>query len=1030
MDEGSLKNHAIAATLDLPPSCIEFSQASPEYFVVGTYNLEKDDAEEPQHDQENDGDDKSKNEVKAQERNVALLSLSPDFTQCTVLRDELSPHDDLEAWTLAFSPARPDGKTMPQALYSGGDDSKLRCLAFSSLASLSHPLSDITAASPGGSRGMRGHEAGVTAILPLPLGTEAGKDILLTGSYDDTVRVFAAYDYRSGEKSNPKVLLEKKLGGGVWRLKFMDKESEKVADGERCFRVLASCMHAGARILEIRGSKEGEWTIEVLARFEEHKSMNYGSDVQPLKRKDWRGNKNGDEEDDDDAKERTIVSTSFYDRLLCRDWFSASAGWKAACMAHVAHAKVKKAIQEGFSPCIANDFDLVFRNETQATEKRAKKPTAKSRKAAAQAAAAPLNRQWDSNAVPPGASHPNSALVASSRPAQVPTTLSMPVEQVASHYFITNFVATSDNGASIGLTDYIIPLSNASPSNKHLRLALSAASFAAFGNRPGGKALLTKAQEEYSKAISHVNDALRDPVAQKTDETLASVMLLGMYETILSRPVAMAAWGSHIDGAVMLVKLRGKKQLRTRVGNALFVAVRNLMFINCLSTGKKPDWNMDLWRSESEDGDVREVVNRLALQMAELRYEINGLMTLAERTPENVSKVQDAMRRSWEIEQMLQDWIANIPSGLRFTTVAWVESISSDQLLDSEVYPGRIDTFPDVWIGSVWTLLRVTRMFVSGAVVRCAAWLNTSVDYRTTPEYAAAARLGTDAVNDIIAGVPYHLGWKANKGTLQRFAVAGDNCFSFGDNQNKPRALGAYLSTWPIFSASCSDFATDAQRTWLRGRLNYITDVMGINQAGTLALYQLRLPSMTIKRDLMSRAALLSNQLPRQAVTPPSTASVSPPHSSSTAPSSTNYPTPQGTTYNSSSTSSPPSNLPPSTLPPTGISSTGLPPTSLPPNYSSAYPVPTGGAPGTPVNASQVPPHLAYLMRQESPPDEHLLAAIESSGQKQWDQWERERRKRELERKKEALVDEGTGGDEMLAELLKRYFQVGMMDKE
>ncbi|KFY47516.1 hypothetical protein V496_10607 [Pseudogymnoascus sp. VKM F-4515 (FW-2607)] len=686
-------------------------------------------------------------------------------------------------------------------------------------------------------------------------------------------------------------------------------------------------------------------------------------------------------------------------------------------------------------PGYKDDFDLVFRNETQATEKRAKKPTAKSRKAAAQAAAAPLNRQWDSNAAPPGASHPNSALVPSSRPAQVPTTLSMPVEQVASHYFITNFVATSDNGASIGLTDYIIPLSNASPSNKHLRLALSAASFAAFGNRPGGKALLTKAQEEYSKAISHVNDALRDPVAQKTDETLASVMLLGMYETILSRPVAMAAWGSHIDGAVMLVKLRGKKQLRTRVGNALFVAVRNLMFINCLSTGKKPDWNMDLWRSESEDGDVREVVNRLALQMAELRYEINGLMTLAERTPENVSKVQEAMRRSWEIEQMLQDWIANIPSGLRFTTVAWVESISSDQLLDSEVYPGRIDTFPDVWIGSVWTLLRVTRMFVSGAVVRCAAWLNTSVDYRTTPEYAAAARLGTDAVNDIIAGVPYHLGWKANKGTLQRFAVAGDNCFSFGDNQNKPRALGAYLSTWPIFSASCSDFATDAQRTWLRGRLHYITDVMGINQAGTLALYQLRLPSMTIKRDLMSRAALLSNQLPRQAVTPPSTASVSPPHSSSTAPSSTNYPTPQGTTYNSSSTSSPPSNLPPSSLPPTGIPSTGLPPTglpptSLPPNYSSAYPVPTGGAPGTPVNASQVPPHVAYLMRQESPPDEHLLAAIESSAQKQWDQWDRERRKRELERKKEALVDEGTGGDEMLAELLKRYFQVGMMDKE
>lgn len=168
-----------------------------------------------------------------------------------------------------------------------------------------------------------------------------------------------------------------------------------------------------------------------------------------------------------------------------------------------------------------------------------------------------------------------------------------------------------------------------------------------------------------------------------------------------------------------------------------------------------------------------------------------------------------------------------------------MESISSDELLESEVYPGRIDTFPDVWIANVWTLLRVTRLFVSGAVVRCAAWLNTSVDYRTTPEYAAAAKLGTDAVNDIIAGIPYHLGWKANKGPLKRFAVAGDDCFAFGNNQNTPRALGAYLCTWPVFGAYCSDFATDAQRTWLRGRLKYITDVMGINQAGTLALVSL-----------------------------------------------------------------------------------------------------------------------------------------------------------------------------------------------
>lgn len=33
----------VSLTLDLPPSCVQFCPAHPEYFVVGTYNLEKND---------------------------------------------------------------------------------------------------------------------------------------------------------------------------------------------------------------------------------------------------------------------------------------------------------------------------------------------------------------------------------------------------------------------------------------------------------------------------------------------------------------------------------------------------------------------------------------------------------------------------------------------------------------------------------------------------------------------------------------------------------------------------------------------------------------------------------------------------------------------------------------------------------------------------------------------------------------------------------------------------------------------------
>ena len=66
--------------------------------------------------------------------------------------------------------------------------------------------------------------------------------------------------------------------------------------------ILACCMHAGARVVRLcKGSKgDGSWEFEVLARFEEHASMNYGADFQPSRL--------------DTAKR--VLSISFYDKLL------------------------------------------------------------------------------------------------------------------------------------------------------------------------------------------------------------------------------------------------------------------------------------------------------------------------------------------------------------------------------------------------------------------------------------------------------------------------------------------------------------------------------------------------------------------------------------------------------------------------------------------------------------------------------------------------------------------------------------------
>lgn len=204
----------------------------------------------------------------------------------------------LEVWTVAWSVL--PGTDGAAVLYSGGDDSAL-CRHSENLQLQDVQInggSQVEDAYEPLSRDAKTHSAGVTAILPIPVLGSSDQGLFLTGSYDEYIRLLepAVIGRRS------KVLTEKRLGGGVWRLKLLGKVDCTPGPGMR-MRVLASCMHAGARVVEISRSIEGTWTIVILAKFEEHESMNYASDACT--------------QVDGDVRNLRFLSTSFYDRKLC-----------------------------------------------------------------------------------------------------------------------------------------------------------------------------------------------------------------------------------------------------------------------------------------------------------------------------------------------------------------------------------------------------------------------------------------------------------------------------------------------------------------------------------------------------------------------------------------------------------------------------------------------------------------------------------------------------------------------------------------
>jgi len=222
---------------------------------------------------------------------------------------KISEAHSLEAWTVAWSQPFPviDDEEM-FSLYSGGDDSRLCTISTIDSARKDEENVSTDGATDSGTLSpafdSKIHGAGVTAILPFWARTKRQlHKALLTGSYDEYVRVLV-----EDPNGKWKSVAEKRLGGGVWRLKIIGTDTRLGSPGrtESIYHVLASCMHAGVRILQVRSNNLDSWSIKVLAKFEEHESMNYGSDhTFTTEGGSLR------------HQVSLMASTSFYDRKLC-----------------------------------------------------------------------------------------------------------------------------------------------------------------------------------------------------------------------------------------------------------------------------------------------------------------------------------------------------------------------------------------------------------------------------------------------------------------------------------------------------------------------------------------------------------------------------------------------------------------------------------------------------------------------------------------------------------------------------------------
>lgn len=275
--------------------------------------------------------------------------------------------------------------------------------------------------------------------------------------------------------------------------------------------------------------------------------------------------------------------------------------------------------------------------------------------------------------------------------------------------------------------------------------------------------------------------------------------------------------------------------------------------------------DVDWWMTDAVADSAAAACQRLSIRTAALRSQAADLMaTASERTPETAARVMALAQEAYSLDRDCVAWEANVPIEWRFHTVAWQDKLpEGGDYGRAHVFPGKIDIYRDIYIASVWNMVRATRLCLASIGVRCAAWACAPADYRTTSQYASAARTCSDIISDIIASVPFYLGWHQGHGqrpgsdstnydyrpkdSLHAPQQVDGDVEGNSENGQTPslgyvcgdesglKGLAGYFLAWPLTNINSQDYTTDNQRAWVIGRLKYISNELGVRYAGFLA---------------------------------------------------------------------------------------------------------------------------------------------------------------------------------------------------
>ncbi|KAH8696280.1 hypothetical protein BGW36DRAFT_342964 [Talaromyces proteolyticus] len=318
-------------------------------------------------------------------------------------------------------------------------------------------------------------------------------------------------------------------------------------------------------------------------------------------------------------------------------------------------------------PGYRDEWELVFRDQTNRTIKRSKEQRAKG---------------TASNLPPPTSN------------------LRTRVDEIGVNYFFRHFVIGGRSN-SRGCLNYIPSVYHADGEQFTLVASMAAVGLVALANLTQHPELASHARAKYLEAIQKVNAALASPVESVKDSTLMSVISLGVFEHVSG----YESFARHVHGAAALVAARGKSQFSSPVRQLMFNQVRTDLVLACFrGTEPFPENILELQEEAAKHADTSTawwLMGVLGTRCARLLTSVRD-----NQTTEEISW-SELLEEATVLERDFESLVPVLAIQEPFTTV---RASDGDPNI---IHNGFIYHFKDPWSIRLWVNLRTLQMVTS-----------------------------------------------------------------------------------------------------------------------------------------------------------------------------------------------------------------------------------------------------------------------------------------------------------------------------